>query len=182
MDSRTIVLNADYSFLNTISTKKAICLIVKGKAEVVKSLKDKLLYNFEKTVYFEYPLIIKLVKLVRLMFKKDVPLSKRNIFVRDDYTCQYCGREFKFGSKSVTIDHIKPRSKGGVTSWNNCVTSCKECNTKKGNKKLSEVNLTLLKKPTKPTIGEFINKRMCLLGIDKMLNDFFKGELWEKKI
>ena len=173
MDSKTIVLNADYSFLNTISTKKAISLIVRGKAEIVKTLKDRIISNFEQTVIFEQPLIIKLVKLVRLMFKKEVPLSKRNIFVRDGYQCQYCNKQFEFGSKSVTIDHITPRSKGGLTTWNNCVTCCKNCNTYKGNKKLNECGLKLNKKPVKPTIGEFINIRMKYLGVDKVLNQFF---------
>lgn len=173
MTSQTILLNSDYTFLSTISVKKAISLITRGKAEIVKTLKDKIIKNYENTVNFEHPIIIKLVKFVRLMYGKSVPLSKRNILVRDNYQCQYCGKQFTYGSKSITLDHIVPRSKGGNTSWLNCVASCKKCNESKGSKKLSEVKMVLLKKPIKPTIGEFIQTRMKMLGIDKMLNELF---------
>lgn len=173
MTSQTVLLNSDYSFLSTISLQKAIRLITKGKAEIVKSMKDKVIRNYENTVNFGHPVVIKLVKFVRLMYGKSVPLSKRNILLRDGYQCQYCGKQFRFGSKSITLDHIVPRSKGGDTTWLNCVASCKQCNTFKGSKKISETSLTLLKQPVKPTIGEFIMTRMRLSGLDKMLNELF---------
>ena len=170
---RVILLNADYTYLNILPVQRAICLVVKGKAEVIKNTK-KILSNFEGTYKIAAPAVIKLVKFVRMMFKKEVPLTRRNIFVRDEYTCQYCGKQFNFGSKSLTIDHIRPRAKGGGTSWENCVTACKECNSYKGDKKLSDLKMTYNKKPIKPTIGEFINIRMKALGIDKTLDEIMK--------
>lgn len=178
MNGQAILLNADYSFLNTVSVKKAICLITKGKAEIVKAYNNTI-RNFESTIVFNAPKIIKLVKFVRLMFKKEVPLSKRNIFVRDGYQCQYCGKQFSNGSKTITIDHILPKSSGGKTTWDNCVTSCKQCNTYKGRNKLSETDLTLRNKPTKPTIGEFIQIKMKALGVDKTLENLFSEEEWK---
>lgn len=168
-----ILLNADYTFLNSVSWKSAVKLISKGKAEIVKS-GEKIISNFEKTFEIFMPIVIKLVKFVRLMFKKGVPFTKRNLFIRDECICQYCGRKYKSTSKSLTIDHIVPRSRNGKSTWENCVTCCKNCNTLKSDKKISEVSLRLNKLPTKPTIGEFINVKMKALGADKILKEIFE--------
>ena len=171
----TILLNADYSFLDTLTTKKAICLVVKGKAEVVKENVKEVYRNFENTFSINSPLVIRLIKFVRLVFKKQVPLTKRNIFVRDRYSCQYCRRKVGFGSRGLTIDHIYPKAKGGKTEWENCVTSCHKCNTFKGSKTLKECGLTLNKKPVRPTIGEFIQIKANVLGVDQIIKDLMRG-------
>lgn len=173
INQQTIVLNADYSFLNTVNVKKAICLIMKGKAEVVKDGK-KILTNFEKSIRMAVPKVIRLIKIVRMAFRKGVPWSKRNVFTRDEFTCQYCNTKFKKKSKSLTIDHVVPKSKGGKTSWVNCVCACRNCNSNKDNRTPNEIGLTLLKKPVKPTIGEFIQLKAKQYGLDKILDDIFK--------
>lgn len=172
--NQVIVLNSDYSFLNTLSVKKAICLIVKGKAEIVAENTKKFLTNFEKTIRMAIPQVIRLVKMVRMAFGKSVPLTKSNIFVRDNFTCQYCGKKFKKKSKSLTIDHVIPKSKGGRNTWDNLVTACGSCNAYKGNMTPNKIGLTLLKKPVKPTIGEFIQLRAKQSGLDKILNEVFE--------
>jgi hypothetical protein len=172
---QVIVLNTDYTFLNTVSVIKAIKMIAKGKAEVVIENTKNAFKNFENTVKFFIPQVIKLVKMVRMAFGKSVPLTKSNIFVRDNFTCQYCGKKFNKKSKSLTIDHVIPKSKNGKNTWENWVTSCNHCNIHvKKDRTPNEAGLTLLKKPVKPTIGEFIQLRSKQSGLDKILDEVFK--------
>lgn len=77
-----------------------------------------------------------------------ITFSRKNIYKRDNYTCQYCGR--KPGSCELSIDHIIPRSRGGRSDWANCVLACVECNKKKGNKTLDETGMKLQRKPFRP--------------------------------
>jgi len=155
--------------------KHAIRLIVKEKVEIVKKTK-KIIKNFEKTVVMAVPKVIRLIKFVRLKYKKEVPLSKSNIFARDEYTCCYCGKKLnskKSGNldSKPTIDHLVPRAKGGETSWENCVTSCRGCNSKKGSRTPNEAKMYLKRRPTKPTISEFIQLKGKSVGLDKILKD-----------
>lgn len=164
--SSVIVLNADYSFLNTVSWKTAVKLVVKGKAEVIKG-GEKLITNFEKTIEIAIPKVIKLIKFVRMMFKKKVPLTKRNIFIRDAHTCVFCGERLK----KATIDHLVPKSRGGGTSWENCVTACLECNMKKGNKTPNEAKMFLKEKPVRPTVGEFLQCKAKDIGLEEIITE-----------
>ncbi len=170
MSSYTILLNADYSFLNTISWKNAVRLVVKGKAEVIKNVKDKVIRNYESTFSIFLPAVIRLIKFVRLKFKKEVPITKGNIFTRDQYVCQYCG--IKLNRNNATIDHIIPKSRGGDSTWENSVTACKKCNCKKGSRTPNEAKMYLKSRPyKKPTIGEFVHLKASLLGIEQLLED-----------
>ncbi len=177
---KVIVLNSDYSFLNLVDWKTAMRLVCKKKVEVLKEttriLKDEL-----KTWSIAVPLVIRLVKIVRTIYKTRVPFSKKNVFVRDDFTCQYCGEKFHGKTKKrindeserllLNIDHIIPTSKGGKSSFENCVSSCKTCNNKKGNKTPNEANMPLKRTPFQPTIMEFMVQKMKALGIDEILKD-----------
>lgn len=86
-----------------------------------------------------------------------IRLSRRNLFLRDDYQCQYCGKHPS--SKELTIDHILPRAKGGRTSWTNVALACIDCNSKKGSQLLSECGMKLRRKPKKPSWKEIISKK-----------------------
>jgi hypothetical protein len=79
----------------------------------------------------------------------EIPLTRRNLIKRDNYTCQYCGRQFS--PERLSIDHVHPRSRGGRTTWENCVTSCFRCNAKKGSKLLEQIGYKLASPPGKPT-------------------------------
>lgn len=96
---------------------------------------------------FKVPTIIVLSRYERLPFQK-VNFSRKALYERDNYQCQYCG--CKPGSENLTIDHVLPRSKGGVTSWQNTAIACQDCNRRKGNKLLSECGMKLIKEPKKP--------------------------------
>lgn len=163
---RVILLNSDYSFLNVISWKRAIRLMVKGKVEIVKA-SERVISNAERTVEIKLPKVLRLMELVKSIYKNRVPFSKKNVFVRDDFTCAYCGRT----DRRLTIDHVVPKSKGGITSFENCVASCKPCNNRKNNRTPREANMVLQCKPHTPTIMEFFVIKMKRLGVYKTLKE-----------
>ncbi len=137
--SKVLVLNASYEPLNITSWRRAIVLMIKGKAEGIE--------HNGKYVYADFPLpsVIRLLYYVRVPYK-EIPLTRRNIFYRDAQTCQYCN----YSGDDLTLDHVHPRSRGGGDSWENLVTACVRCNVKKGNRTPKEANMPLRKVPRKP--------------------------------
>jgi len=164
--NRVILLNADYSFLNTISWQKAMCLIEKGKVEIVKASK-KIIKSLENAWERTVPKVLRLVHLVRTIYRSKVPFSKRNVLYRDNFTCQYCGTK----KQKLTIDHVTPRGQGGISSWENCVAACKPCNNDKGNRTPRQAKMRLPRRPIQPTIMEFLMLRMKRFGIDDILKE-----------
>ena len=164
---RCIVLNGDYSYLNVISWKRAVCLMLKGKTEVLK-WSNKEIKNSEGKVITRIPLVMRLIKIVRMIYRNKVPYSKRNVFVRDGYKCMYCGTTV---NNKLTIDHVIPQSKGGKTSFDNCVSSCRSCNLKKGRRTPREAKMFLINQPYTPTIYEFIRLKMKHYKIDEFLKE-----------
>ncbi len=164
---RCIVLNGDYSYLNSVSWKRAVCLMIKGKTEVLK-WSDRKIRNSEGQVITKVPLVMRLIKIVRMIYKNKVPYSKRNIFVRDGHQCMYCGTKKKI---KLTIDHVIPRARGGKSSFDNCVACCRPCNLKKGHRTPNEAKMYLLHQPYSPTIYEFIRMKMKHYKIDEFLKE-----------
>lgn len=138
-----LVLNADYSELNVTSLKRAITLVVKGKAEVLKS--DQIIYRSEK-IDFHKPIIIRLLSYVSTKIRK-FRISRNRIYRRDGNACGYCG-----ATKNLTIDHIVPKSQGGKNEWTNLVTCCYSCNMKKANRTPEEAKMILMVKPYVPDL------------------------------
>jgi len=93
------------------------------------------------------PSVIRLNRYIQRPLKFTLAFNKKNILKRDNFTCQYCGRN---GGEKLTIDHVLPKSLGGRTVWENVVSACRACNLKKGNKPLHEVNMQLFRTPTRP--------------------------------
>jgi 5-methylcytosine-specific restriction endonuclease McrA len=139
--------------------------MIKKKVEVLKYT-DKIISNAEKTLTMKIPAVIKLIKAIRSLYRSKVPFSKRNVMVRDGFVCVYCG-----SNEMLTIDHVLPVSRGGKSTFENCVSACKKCNSKKGDNTPSEVHMFLKKKPYAPTISEFIKMRMEKLGIMDLLKE-----------
>ena len=141
--SGVLVLNSDYSPLNVTSLNRGFTLVYKGKAEVLKSSDEPIVCGVRSYVR---PLIIRLLNYVS--FKRlRVRVNRQRILKRDNHSCVYCGSK-----RELTIDHLIPKSKGGKNTWDNLVTCCISCNSKKGDKMLYETNMKLIKKPTEPTI------------------------------
>lgn len=144
-----LLLNSDYLPINQISIKKAIKLIFKQKVEIIKYSDQKIHVNMYK------PQIIRLLHSISHFYNRKIPWSKQNVFIRDEYYCQYCG--IQVTKKTASIDHVIPKSKGGGNSFSNTVCACKNCNAKKSDKFLDEVNMQLLKKPKIPNLIDFIS-------------------------
>jgi 5-methylcytosine-specific restriction endonuclease McrA len=162
MNTSCILLNGDYTFLRLVDWKKAICLVIADKVTVLK-YSDRIIRGVGKV--FPVPAVLVLIKIVRSVYRGKVPFSKKNVLIRDRFTCAYCGAK----EKRFTIDHVIPQSKGGTTTWENCVTCCQECNNKKGSRLPGEKGMHLTRRPFQPTIAEFIRIRLKQSGV----YDFF---------
>src|SRR5918998_4123670 len=142
MDSVVLLLNSDYEPLNVCNVRRAFRLVFGEKAEVIQ-------YNHHDvqttTQIFRAPSVIRLHHRVKRP-RPRVRLSRREIFARDKYTCQYCGRQ----THDLTLDHVVPRHRGGGHTWENLVAACKPCNHRKGGKTLEEARLRLNKPPYEP--------------------------------
>ena len=147
------VLNADFQYINQISWQKAICLLYKDKAKTVRH-SDRTIYNEDRTVSFVIPVVIRLVRYIKQVYHNAIPYSKRGVFTRDQYICQYCGETLN--QSNATVDHIIPKAKGGKTSWVNCVCSCKRCNNMKGDRDLHDTPFNLKKIPIRPKVADYI--------------------------
>ncbi|MGF1590160.1 MAG: HNH endonuclease [Pleurocapsa sp.] len=136
---KVLVLNASYEPLNITSWRRAVVLLIKGKAEQLE--------HRGQIVYSDFPLptVIRLRYYVRVPYK-EIPLTRRNVLERDANTCQYC----KAKGDQLTIDHVVPRSRGGGDTWENLVAACVRCNVKKGNRTPKESEMTLQTKPRRP--------------------------------
>lgn len=148
-----IVLNASYEFMGLIPWQKAMTLLFAGKVEIVKE-SEKIVRTVSQC--FRVPAIIRLIKFIRRVYRREVPFSRKNILIRDAYHCLYCGLEFP--PTELTIDHVVPKVQGGANHWTNVVTCCRECNMRKGGQTPRQAGMRLQGKPVKPTIMEFINK------------------------
>lgn len=137
-----LVLNANFEPINVCSTRRALNLILNGKAHMVMNGRGEI-----KTVNqaFPCPSIIRLDLMVRRP-RPRVRLTKREILRRDNFTCQYCGQHAPF----LTIDHIIPRRLGGLHSWENLVAACPPCNHRKGGRTLEQAQMRLLRAPAEP--------------------------------
>ena len=138
---RSLVLNSTYQPLCVVTTRRAVVLVLRSKATIVEA--EAGFYCSEK-LKIPIPSVVKLTHFVRVPYRARGSLSKRAIFLRDDFECQYCG------ATAENVDHITPRSRGGQHSWDNVVASCRPCNTRKENRSAAEVGLRLRRAPRPP--------------------------------
>lgn len=160
-----VLLNADYSFLNLVNWRRAFCLLAKGKVEVVRDSPQTIRNASGEEL--KIPVVMRLIKLIRTIYRSSVSFTKRNVFVRDRFQCAYCGTR----KDRLSIDHIIPKSKGGKTNFENCVAACKACNLRKGGRTPSEAKMYLRARPYQPTISEFLRLKFENLGIDEILRE-----------
>ena len=160
---RALLLNADYSPLHFISDVRAVVLLLKGRAEVIPghsgalSLWDEFFVSPGPVLGGEprRTFVPATLRLFRRVNKKWKPpkFRKKVLFNRDAWRCQYCSEELVWDS--VTIDHILPISRGGKTSWSNCVTACRTCNKTKADMTPAEAGMKLRSVPGTPTSLHF---------------------------
>ncbi|MBI5033904.1 MAG: HNH endonuclease [Chloroflexi bacterium] len=143
MGQDVLVLNQNYEPLNVCHTRRAVVLIMSGKAEIVTNGRG---YIQTATMRFERPSVIRLAQQVKRP-RPRITLTRRAVFRRDNFTCQYCGIQ----SNHLTIDHVIPRHRKGPHIWENVVSACPSCNRKKGGKTLEEAHMKLRHMPIEPT-------------------------------
>ncbi len=159
-----LVLNRSWIAVHVCSVKRAISLLCQDYARVVgedyrihdfdswRELSLEVEKNGDQYIYTPsfrilVPEVVLLTEFNR-MPPRTVKFNRRNIYLRDNYTCQYCGK--KPTKEELTIDHVIPRSKGGRSTWENVVLACQQCNTKKGNKSVAEAHMKLAAEPRRP--------------------------------
>lgn len=145
---QVLVLNTTYEPINTCSTKRAVVLLLKGKAEILEGGSEMIR---AARMALTQPLVIRLRNYAKVPRAERRRLSRRAVLARDGYRCQYCG-----GTRHLTLDHVIPRSRGGSTTWENVVTSCAPCNTRKGASLPHEIGMVLLRAPRPPALSDFL--------------------------
>jgi 5-methylcytosine-specific restriction endonuclease McrA len=176
-----LVLNRFWQAVHICSVRRAFSLLYMGHAQVVEgngagddfrtfdfNRWRELSQDFEgedslRTISFRIriPRVIVLMLFDRIP-KKEVKLTRQNIFERDSYTCQYCG-EVK-DRRDLNLDHVIPRDHGGTTTWENVVCSCIPCNTRKGNRRPPQASMKLIRKPKRPKLRTFLNVQISRNG------------------
>jgi 5-methylcytosine-specific restriction endonuclease McrA len=144
---KALVLNATYQPLCVVPVRRAICLVLKSKA-VIEHTANADQWHSEKLV-IDVPSVVRLKYFVKVPYRARTTLSRRAVFIRDAFECQYCG------AAAENVDHVTPRSKGGAHTWENVVASCRGCNARKENRSLREAGLKLRRSPAAPRDGAF---------------------------
>ena len=142
LNNAVLVLNANYSPMTVCTAKRAITLYFLDKIDVLANYNDKI---NSPSISLQLPSIIKIKTYIN-NHNMALEISRKNILIRDNNICQYCGDS----SSMLTIDHIYPKFRGGKDTWENLVCACKNCNQKKGNRTPQEANMPLIKKPKRP--------------------------------
>lgn len=168
LNTGVLVLNRVYQPIHVTTVKRAFCMVFAGVGKFV----DEQYNTFDFASWSQLSveenqesigIVGKLLRVPRVILllayekipKKRVRFSRYNIFARDRNTCQYCGKIFP--RTELNLDHIVPRSKGGTSTWENVVSSCLDCNRKKGGRTPQEAGLKLIKKPLKPAWTASLN-------------------------
>ena len=144
--SRALVLNATYEPLSVVSSRRALCLMIAEKAEMIEA--DDVVFHSE-SLAFPSPAVVRLNYMVKAPRRRVANVSRRAVFVRDDYRCQYCG------SGADSIDHVIPRSRGGLDDWDNLAAACRTCNSTKRNRTPAEAGMRLLRPCRAPRSSEW---------------------------
>lgn len=140
-----LVLNQNYEPLNVCNVRRAVILVLRGKAEIVEAARGAL---HTASTTFPMPSVIRLFHLIRRPRPK-VRLTRKEIFARDGWTCVYCGRQ----GKELTLDHVVPRHRGGEHTWENLVSACKACNHRKAGRTPAEARMALHAEPAVPRVS-----------------------------
>jgi 5-methylcytosine-specific restriction endonuclease McrA len=140
--SRVLLLNATFEPLAVVTAKRAVVLMLTGKAECVQAALEGAFHSESLTVIA--PSVMRLSRYVRVPYRRPVPMTRSGVLRRDSRRCAYCSR------RADTIDHVIPRSRGGAHTWENCVAACRLCNSRKADRLLEELGWTLRVKPVAP--------------------------------
>lgn len=145
---RSLVLNATDEPLCVVPSRRAVVLVLKLKAEILQADTSEA-YHSEK-LRMPVPSVVRLTHFVNVPYRAKATLSRRAIFLRDSFECQYCG------AAAENVDHVMPRSRGGSHTWENVVASCRRCNSRKENRTPAEMGFKLKRPPHAPKGSHFL--------------------------
>ncbi len=173
VDTRTLLLSQGYEPIKVISWRRAIALISLGKVEVVEE------YDAEiraVSIAIKVPAVVRLLRSFR-RHAKPVKFSRANIYARDRHRCQYCN--IKCALSELTYDHVVPRAKGGLTTWENITTCCYTCNARKGNRTPGEASMKLRSVPVRPHWIAAVTIRISTKSMPEAWRDYlyWTGEI-----
>jgi len=156
VENKHLVLVLDNGFMpvNVCNMNNAYKLISKNRAEIVE-VDDTPIFTAERA--YQRPTVIRLLNSIR-RFEKKISVTRSHIFKRDNHTCAYCGGHGDYGKNTLTVDHVIPASRGGQYTWQNLVTCCRKCNSKKDDRTPEEAGMPLLYQPFRPSFIRFINE------------------------
>jgi 5-methylcytosine-specific restriction endonuclease McrA len=157
--------------VHVTTVRRALCMVFREAARIVC---PETLSTFAFEEWLAHPIAVEACTIrspsIRLMVPEvvllarydrvpchEAPFTRRNLFLRDDFTCQYCGK--RWPTDRLSVDHVQPRSRGGTTTWENCVLACVGCNARKADRTLKESGLRLLRKPERPRWTPYLNLR-----------------------
>lgn len=138
-----LVLNATYEPLCVVPLRRAVVLVLAEKAVIVEAGVQVL---HSERIAIPAPSVVRLARYVRVPYRRAVPLTRRAVLERDGHLCAYCG------SRADTVDHVRPRSRGGEHVWTNVVAACARCNHRKGDRLLAELGWRLATPPVQPPV------------------------------
>jgi len=169
----TLVLDRNYIPSNLCSWEDAVKLVYEGVATVVKEDEGgRILHSSRFTIGMPRVIVVK--NAWKRKVRAEVPFSRRNVAVRDNSECQFCGHFLR--TSEYTFDHVIPRSQGGKSSWTNLVLACGRCNTRKANKSLEECGMRLLQTPVRPKRTE--DKYRFRLKINTLRPEWKEWSSW----
>lgn len=138
-----LVLNQSYEPLNICRVRRAVVLLFQNKAEMLENGSG---FIHSASCEFPVPSVIRLAAMIKRPYRSGRKLTRLEVFKRDRYTCQYCGKE----SRQLTIDHVIPRYRGGQHNWENVVSACVPCNRRKAGRTPKEAGMRLIHQPARP--------------------------------
>jgi 5-methylcytosine-specific restriction endonuclease McrA len=165
---RTLLLNSTFEPLKIISWQRAITLLTQGKVEVI-DFHDREIRGV--TLTFRLPSILRLLKLAKIRrTNREVRFSRLNIYQRDKYSCQYCGKRHR--AEDLTFDHVVPQVQGGAATWENIVTACLACNNRKGGRTPQQAGMRLVRLPAKPRWMPVVTLRVGIRNAPMSWRDY----------
>jgi 5-methylcytosine-specific restriction endonuclease McrA len=151
LNHNVLVLNQNYEPLSVCSARRAIILLFLGKAEMIETHDGLKVKSVLQAI--PLPSVVRLDRYIKAP-RKRILLTRKNVLIRDNHTCCYCGAT----RGAMTVDHIIPKNLGGAESWENLVCACEKCNNRKGDRTLTQAGMALLRKPTRPNHITYIQR------------------------
>lgn len=175
-----LLLNADWQPvqiypLSTITWQEAIKAVISERVSVVEEY-DTEIHSSRQS--WRLPSVVALKEYINR--DKKATFSRFNVFLRDNYECQYCGNEFE--TKQLTFDHVVPRARGGTSNWSNVVSACSTCNRQKGSASLKKAGMRLLKTPQEPTGWELYIKARKMPQSRNLHNTWIDYLYWDTEL